>query len=166
MLGDDDVTGDAADLAGSEYLELVHGLVAGRPVIDLDLETAVQQACRRAVREGVVTSAHDCSDGGLAVALAESCIQGGIGFLADFVLPARWDAALFGERQSRIVVSAPGAERERLARICREEGAPLLLLGRVGGATLSIAGAMDVAIGELSDAWRTGLQQALSDTGQ
>ena len=49
------------------------------PAIDIELESGVQRACRRAVREGVLRSAHDCSDGGLAVALAESCIAGGVG---------------------------------------------------------------------------------------
>ena len=107
LLGSDEVRGDASSLAGSEYLELVHDKVAGRPTIDLDLEAAVQQVCRRAVAEGIVHSAHDCSDGGLAVALAESCITGNIGFTASFAMPGRWDAALFGESESRIVVSLP-----------------------------------------------------------
>ena len=109
------------DMAGSEYLELIHGIVAGRPSIDLELERRVQQLCRRAILEGIVTSAHDCSDGGLAVALAESCIAGGVGFhwagrggegRGRSTLPSspapfrgRWDAALFGEAQSRVIVS-------------------------------------------------------------
>ncbi|MEK7814527.1 MAG: phosphoribosylformylglycinamidine synthase subunit PurL, partial [Chloroflexota bacterium] len=98
----------ASDLAGSEYLQVVHGLVAGRPAIDLSLEGRTQALCRRAIGEGIVASAHDCSDGGLAVALGECCIQGGVGFRAGAALsrlPGRWDVALFGERQSRIVVS-------------------------------------------------------------
>ena len=62
------VSGRARELGGSEYLELIHDKVAGRPHIDLELEKRVQLLCRRAVREGLVESAHDCSDGGLAVA--------------------------------------------------------------------------------------------------
>ena len=80
LLGSAEVRGRAADLAGSEYLEAVHGIVAGRPWIDLELEAQVQEVCRRAVAEGVAASAHDCSDGGLAVALAESCMDSGLGF--------------------------------------------------------------------------------------
>ena len=71
LLGRSGVHGEASQLAGAEYLELVHGLVAGRPRIDLKLETAVQRTCRRLVSDRLVRSAHDCSDGGLAVALAE-----------------------------------------------------------------------------------------------
>ena len=57
----------------------------------------MQTLCRRAIADGLVASAHDCSDGGLAVAIAESCILGGLGFTADFDFTGRWDAALFGE---------------------------------------------------------------------
>ena len=80
LLGASMVRGRARDLAGSEYLERLHNVVAGRPNIDLDLERRVQELCRRVIRDGIVASAHDCSDGGLAVALSESCIAGGVGF--------------------------------------------------------------------------------------
>ena len=81
------------DLAGSEYLQVMHGLTAGQPSIDLDLERRVQETCREGVRMGLVRSAHDCSDGGLAVALAESCILGGVGFRLQGSLESlsRWD---------------------------------------------------------------------------
>ena len=76
LLGGDDGDG----LGGSEYLELVHGVVAGRPVIDLDAgEEERNSVVLSLIRSGVIKSAHDCSDGGLAVALAECCIMGGIG---------------------------------------------------------------------------------------
>ena len=68
LLGCGEVRGDASSLAGSEYLEIVHDKVVGQPSIDLDLEAAVQRVCRRAIAEDIVHSAHDCSDGGLAVA--------------------------------------------------------------------------------------------------
>ena len=79
LLGRDSLDADAADLAGSEYLELVHGLVEGQPRIDLDLEVSVQKACRELISSGVVKSAHDCSDGGLAVAVSECAISGSVG---------------------------------------------------------------------------------------
>ena len=74
----------------------------------------MQRACRRLATEGVIKSAHDCSDGGLAIALAESCIAGGLGVKCDAgtalgtklaASGERWDAILFGEAQSRIIVS-------------------------------------------------------------
>ena len=80
LLGPGPETAAPEDLAGSEYLHLMHGMTAGRPRIDLELERRTQQACRQAIAAGLIRSAHDCSDGGLLTALAESSILGGIGF--------------------------------------------------------------------------------------
>jgi phosphoribosylformylglycinamidine synthase len=161
LIGRESLESAAEELAGSEYLEQVHGLVAGRPSIDLDLETAVQRACRRLVAEGVLRSAHDCSDGGLLVALAESCIAGGVGVLIDAALPDRWDAALFGEGQSRIVVSLSPEVLGALADVCRQERAPCLELGAVGGETLRLGDLDEIAVERLRDAWSGGLERAL-----
>ena len=157
-----DVDGKVSGLAGSEYLEVEHGLVAGRPRIDLQLEAAVQRACRRAVREGVAASAHDCSDGGLAVALAESCIQGDLGFVCDAPLPGRWDAALFGEASSRIVISVAVERTADFERVCREELAPFTALGRVEGSRLAWPGFLEAEVATLRDAWAHGLEVAAS----
>ena len=161
LLGADGPDEDAASLGGSEYLAAVHGLVAGRPSIDLELEAAVQRACRRLIEEGVARSAHDCSDGGLAVALAECCIAGGIGFGGALGAVARWDAALFGERQSRIVVSAPAGAEARVRAVCRAEGAPAVRLGAVGGDRLTVAGLLNAPVAGLAAAWRRGLGEAV-----
>ena len=162
LLGAAEVQDNPASLAGSEYLEVVHGLMAGRPTIDLDREASVQRACRRAIREGVLHSAHDCSDGGLAVALAEGCIAGGVGFRGTLAFQGRWDASLFGEKQSRIVISLSTDSRADLERICLEEGAPWTVLGQVGGDSLSIPEHLDVSVEELDAAWRGGLDRALA----
>ena len=94
-------------LAGSSYLERIHGAVTGRPPeVDLELERAVQGGLRQAIASGLVASAHDLSDGGLAVALAECCIASGLG--ASLALPAskaRLDRLLFAEGGARILVS-------------------------------------------------------------
>jgi phosphoribosylformylglycinamidine synthase II len=97
-------------LGGSEYLATVHGKVAGKPpVVDFDLERRVQAVTREGIRQGWVRSAHDCAEGGLAVALAESCIASQLGAVIDLGLLqeflGRWDEVLFGESASRIVVS-------------------------------------------------------------
>ena len=162
LLGAGAVDLDASALGGSEYLEVVHGLVAGRPHVDLDAELAVQRACRRAIRAGLIESAHDCSDGGLAVALAECCIAGGVGFRGAGALAGRWDAALFGERQSRIVVSLAPRSLDAFARICREEGAPWTRLGAVGGTRLAASGLLDLPVDEMASAWRDGIPNAVS----
>ncbi|GAI51621.1 unnamed protein product, partial [marine sediment metagenome] len=97
---------DGGGLGGSDYLKLVHNLVKGRPHIDLDLEKRVQSCCLKAIKQGVVSSAHDCANGGLAITLAESCLRRGLGFKGErWQFGDRLDAALFGEAQSRIVVS-------------------------------------------------------------
>jgi phosphoribosylformylglycinamidine synthase len=162
LLGASEVYGDPAALSGSEYLELVHGLVAGRPTIDLDLEVVVQRTCRRLIKEGVANSAHDCADGGLAVAVAESCIAAGIGLQGDLSVTGRWDAALFGENQSRIVVAIAPEKLRDLERICRTEGAPWVRLGLTGGSSLRITGLVDLAITEMQDAWRKALERAVT----
>lgn len=99
-------------LAGSSYLERLHGQVTGRPPeIDLALEKTVQAFLRQAIADGLVASAHDLSDGGLAVAAAEASIASGLG--AHLELPAgavRLDRLLFAEGGARILVSVPPAQ--------------------------------------------------------
>jgi phosphoribosylformylglycinamidine synthase len=162
VIGRNSLGSGTEDLAGSEYLENVHGLVAGRPSIDLDLETAVQRACRRLVADSVLHSAHDCSDGGFLVALAESCIAGNLGVAIDASVPDRWDAPLFGEGQSRIVVSLPRESLAALTDVCQQEGAPWLEVGTVGGTTLRLGDLHDITVERLCDAWSSGLERALA----
>ena len=158
LLGRDGLSARAVDLAGSEYLQAVHGQVAGRPEIDLSLERRVQDLCRQLIREGVAASAHDCSDGGLAVALAECCIQGGVGFRGAPDVPGRWDAALFGEGQSRIVVSLPPERWPDLEELAGDAGTRILRLGSTGGSRLAWGRLLDLPVAEMADAWRGGLK--------
>ena len=158
LLGASAVAGRARDLAGSEYLELVHGVVAGRPYIDLRLEKGVQELCRRAVQEKIVNSAHDCSDGGLAVALAECCIAGGMGFRGSFRFRGRWDAALFGEAQSRVVASLSTDSLGELEKLAEELGVPIAPLGlTISTKRFIVEGLVDLPIEEMDRAWRSGL---------
>ena len=149
-----------AGLAGSEFLATVHGKVAGQPKIDLGLEVRVQMACREAVKAGLVSSAHDCSDGGLAVAVAESAIIGGIGVTVDGKVPSRWDAALFGESQSRIILSAPEANVAHLKDIAARANVPLAVMGHVGGKSVRFGATLDVTLAHAGDAWRNGFDRA------
>ena len=170
LLGVETLRWDPASLAGSEYLERVHGEVAGNPTIDLELEVAVQRTCRRLVREGVARSAHDVSEGGLAVALAECCILGGVGFELTATLPDRWDAALFGEPQSLIAVSVKPGDISRIAGIADEEGVPIITLGCVGGDALRLGAAGGVSgtipVGELAAAWYGGIESQVTGDRQ
>jgi len=127
--GDDSRLG----LAGSAYLERLHGAVTGRPPLsDLDLEQAVQAFLRQAIAAELVASAHDLSDGGLAVALAECCMASGLG--ASLELPAtecRLDRLLFAEGGARILVSVPA--RHEVAFKASLDGVPAQRLGQVNG---------------------------------
>ncbi len=158
VLGVDALDAPESSLSGSEYLTQIHGKVEGEPVIDLKLEVAVQNACIDAVEAGIIQSAHDCSDGGLAIAIAESCIIGEVGATIDSTFTGRWDTVLFGEQQSRIVVSVSAGQEAALQKIAQD--VPLLKIGTVDGTRLSINGHVDVALDELSDTWNTGLSTA------
>lgn len=105
-------------LGGSEYLASLHQQVTGHPPrVDMDLEQRVQLVCRQGISRGWIQSAHDCAEGGLAVALAEACISGNLG--ASIQLPLadsssqRWDHLLFGEGGARILVSVAPANRSQ-----------------------------------------------------
>ncbi len=154
--------GHANELAGSEYLKLAHGLIAGRPRIDLDLEVRLQRLVLEAARRGLLRSAHDCSRGGLAVALAECCIAGGRGLAASAArIEGRLDAALFGEAPSRIVVST--SDSEALAALARERDVPFASLGIVAGDRLVLGDDIDIAVDDLRVAYEEGLPRALDE---
>jgi phosphoribosylformylglycinamidine synthase len=160
LIGVGTLRSDAASLAGSEYVKQTHGVVAGQPAIDLDLELAVQRLCLEAARQELLASAHDCSRGGLAVAVAECVIAGGLGLEAGgLAIEGRLDAALFGEAPSRIVISTPDAHA--LEKLARAHGVPVLRLGRVAGGRLILASHIDVTIESLRDAYESGLPRAL-----
>ncbi len=156
----------AAALAGSEYLATRHELVAGKPTIDLDLEARVQRLVLEANARGLLHAAHDCADGGLAVALAECCLAGGVGLDASAAdLGERLDAALFGEAQSRFVVATPDADgRAALEALAAETGVEAVALGVATGtgedARLRL-GPLDASLSALREAHEGGLPRAL-----
>jgi phosphoribosylformylglycinamidine synthase len=128
-----------AELGGSELQYVVHGVTEGRPPkLDLTVERTLQGAVLEAIRAGLVASAHDLSEGGLAAALAESCISGGIGASVEVDTALRPDVALFSESQSRIVLSARPEQAEELQRLMAERSVPCRVIGKVGGSELSI----------------------------
>jgi phosphoribosylformylglycinamidine synthase II len=157
------IVGRAADLAGSEYLKRAHGLVAGQPAIDLAHEAAVQRCVLAAIRQGLLSSAHDCADGGLAVALAECAVWGEVGLdAAALAVAGRLDAALFGEAQSRIVVSLPPEHLPALERLAAEHGVRLTRLGATGGDRFRLTAHIDLPLAALREALEDGLPQALA----
>ncbi len=123
------------ELGASHYLLAVHGRKAGAPPkLDYDRELAVQNAVHTLIRDGLVRSAHDCAEGGLAVALAESCMSGpeprGARITIQPTAP-RADVVLFNESQSRIIVSISAGRAEEVLDRLRKLGVPALLIGSV-----------------------------------
>ncbi|MFA0747805.1 phosphoribosylformylglycinamidine synthase subunit PurL, partial [Fervidibacter sp.] len=135
------------ELGGSEYLRWRFGLEVGEPPrLDWRLEKAVQVVCREGIKRGIIKSAHDCSEGGLAVCLAECCIAGEIGgkvnLTAEMIqspITGRYSPILFGETASRIVVTVEASKLPELSAIAEEQNCPMFVLGEVGGRELVIA---------------------------
>ncbi len=142
-------------LAGSEYLEAVHNKVAGLPRINLEAEKRLQQLVLRAHGEGLLASAHDCADGGLAVAVAESAIFGNLGFQGSASFPGRLDAALFGEAQGRIVVSVQPNTETRLVDLALELGVPITMLGTTAEGDQFSLGPVSTTVTALREAYES-----------
>ncbi len=148
-------------LAGSEYLRLLHGIVAGRPRIDLDAAARLQRFLLAASAGGLLRSAHDVSMGGLAVAVAECCMDADSGLDGEALgAGRRLHAALFGETQSRVVVSCDAADEPHLRELARDHGLPIMRIGRTGGDRLRL-GPIDVALEDARRAYESGLPRAL-----
>jgi phosphoribosylformylglycinamidine synthase subunit PurL len=168
LLGDNE-----GELGGSEYLALVHGVVAGAPpALDLRREQALQQLTMRAIHDGLVDSAHDCSEGGIAIALAECCFgTGGIGVRADLTAVSgvpdalRIDATLFGESASRVIVSTTDDRLPRLLAAAAATDVPAAAIGRTGGdrIQLSVNGNVniDVAVSDAEQLWSTAIEKKM-----
>jgi phosphoribosylformylglycinamidine synthase subunit PurL len=151
------------ELGGSEYLAVIHGQVAGAPPrLDPARERAVGTACRELVAAHLVRSAHDCSEGGLAVALAECCVAGSVGASLSLDDQIRPDALWFGEAPSRIVISYDPAREAEVRAIAERCGAPLTPLGSTGGDSLTLGGVVEVPVTTLADAHRLGFRKVVT----
>ncbi|WP_295818612.1 phosphoribosylformylglycinamidine synthase subunit PurL [uncultured Deinococcus sp.] len=130
----------ATDIGASQYLETVHGLEAGHvPPLDLTREQAVIDATLHVIRAGLVGTAHDCAEGGLAVALAEMAIAGNTGLTVTIDAPegTRADALLYGEAHGRILIAT--ADETGVETALKERGVPFARLGQSGGTSVTIA---------------------------
>ena len=149
------------ELGGSEYLKWMHSLTRGTPPwIDLRMERGVQLCCIEAIERELLCSAHDVSDGGLAVTLVECCVGGPekpLGVRIDTHEMIRGDALLFSESQSRIVVSLKEENLVPLEEIAARHNAPLQVIGAVGGSRFVIQPLLQLAVDDLKTIWSTGL---------
>jgi len=148
-----------AEFGGSELQYVLTGSASGRPpVVDLAVEKRMLDAVLGAIQGGLVASAHDLSEGGLAVALAESCISGGVGAAVEVDFGLRPDHALFSESQSRILLSATPDKADALVAALREKGVAHTVIGKVGGSNLSIKVggkiAVESPVAQLEKVWK------------
>ena len=153
-------------LGGSEYLALVHGLVRGdAPEVDLEKEKGLQDLCVELISRDLVHSAHDCSEGGLGVALAECCIINRSGPLGCRVVLAknglRLDGALFGEDQGRVIISAAEKNRKEILETASRHGIQAEVIGTVGGKAMIIEGIVDVPVATMDEAYYGSIEKMM-----
>jgi phosphoribosylformylglycinamidine synthase subunit PurL len=157
------------EMGGSLYLRSIHGLKIGSPPrLDYDQALAVHQFLAEAIRLGWIQNAHDCSDGGLAVALAESCVSGEVKRGAEISVDApgrRTDELLFNESQSRILISSRPGSAAELQLLADRHNVDLIELGRVGGQKLQITVGKRVIrwdVDELFDSWYFSIERTVA----
>jgi phosphoribosylformylglycinamidine synthase subunit PurL len=156
------------ELGGSEYVHALHGLLNGEPPrLDLDAERRLQRFLIDVVADGLLLSAHDCAEGGLAVTVAECCFDTGMG--AEVDVPAAGvdhgliaETTLFGESASRVVVSVEDGRADELLGRALAAGVPAAAIGRTGGTRLVMRvggeAAIDVAIADAEHAWSSAIE--------
>jgi len=159
------------ELGGSEYLALIHNLKKGvPPELDLDLERRVHSATLKAIQAGLINSAHDCAEGGLTIALAECCVSNPnqkLGTRINIVTQMRPDALLFGESQSRILVSCNPRNLSRVEEVAKAENTPFEVLGRVegDGLVIDVNDKRVIALGlkEIEARWRGAIPRYMQE---
>ena len=163
------------EIGASEYLKVIHGLIKGPvPEIEMKEEIALQKTLREGIKKGIIKSAHDISDGGLSIALAESCISGKLhgkkilGAYVEVRHAIREDSLLFGETQSRAIVSVSEDKLEALKKIADKHNLTIMEIGKVGGDSLIIKTAkekmpyvekINMKLLEIENLWMNGVKQ-------
>jgi len=158
-----------SEMGASHYLSVVHERKEGRPPrLNFDLELNVQRTLLDMIRRGYIKSAHDCSEGGLAVALAEACISGEERLGASIWIDSTGlgtDQVLFNESQSRVVATVGKEHLSEVEQVLAEAGTPFRWVGEVGGDVLSIAISDNVfewGIADLHDSWYFSIERMMA----
>ncbi len=144
---------DRKGLGATEYLKVIHGLTTGdSPELDIDFEVKLQNALLEAIQSGLITAAHDISDGGLSIAIAEMCIFGKMGASVDLSkVGGNTHEVLFSEAQSGVVISVGSENVNQVMTHFSNADIPAIELGKAGGSALSIAGLADLDVNEMAD---------------
>ena len=153
------------ELGGSEFAEVVLGRVAGRPpALDLGREAALHRLVISAARSDLLASAHDCSEGGLAVALAECAMAGDTGFAVSIpgALPAH--VALYSESASRALVSVLPERAGALEDLARDEHVPCVRLGETGGPRMVFDATFELPVAEARDVYEGAIPRLMGES--
>ena len=153
VLGASKVSDSINDLAGSEYLEVIHQQILGSPEIDLEFESRLQKCCLELIDSELLSSAHDCSEGGLAVTVAESSILSNIGFKSNITIKGRWDVSLFGEKHSRIIISINPKQIDVFSKICDKYKMPYINIGNTAKEIFQIKEYISTTVSDLKKAY-------------
>jgi phosphoribosylformylglycinamidine synthase subunit PurL len=150
-----------AEFGGSAWAHEMHGHLGGRPpTVDLEAERALAAVLTSAAAAGLLSAAHDLSDGGLAIALAESCLAGGTG--CQVTLPGDPFTLLFSESAARAIVAVRPASEAAFAALAGRHGVPAAALGTTGGTALDISATFTIPLPELAGAHRATLPALFS----
>jgi phosphoribosylformylglycinamidine synthase len=143
----------AAEFGGSLWASVAHGHIGGRPpAVDLDAERRLAAVLAAGAAGGLIAAAHDLSDGGLAVALAECCLAGRAGCTVS--LPGDPFTGLFSESAARAVVAVRPADAAAFGTLCEDHGVPAAVIGTTGGGSLEVTGGFSILLDELAAAHR------------
>ncbi len=156
-------------IGGSRYLKVTHGKKTGLcPTLNLETELKLHKSLKALAESHLIQSAHDCSDGGFAVALAESCFTGVtheaqvLGATVTLLGTGRVDARLFGEAQSRVIVSVKPSDAVKFEEIVKKNGVPVERIGVVGGAEMVIGSEVKLPVVKLADLFFTSIEKTMA----
>ena len=144
-------------LAGSEFQKYIERQLSGKPLLDIDFEIKLQKLTRKLINSGLVNSAHDCSSGGLAVAISECCALGNIGAEIDMPIDS-WEIPLFGENKSTIIFSANPKKLKKIMNICDMNSIPCENIGIVKSNKLIINKILEINLKEINESWSSGFK--------
>ncbi len=156
------IGGISGELGGSEYLKLIHGKIAGRlPGLSLTDVKKVIDVLAELADSGLIHSAHDISDGGMAVALAECCIGRRIGAVVTADFPLRPDRLLFSESRPAVLISYPESSFAAVKQKCLDFGVGLQVIGKTGGDKLTINEFIDCPVSALNDSYESAIPKSM-----
>ena len=158
---------DNEELGGSEFLKIIYNEVAGdSPEMNLEVEKKLHDSVLASIKNGLINSAHDVSEGGIISTVAECCIinnEKPIGATINVPVKTREDFSLFSESQSRIIVSVSPAKQNEFETMMKQFSQPLVLLGKTGGNVYSVNGKISLKLSELSDIYFNTIPRIMND---